>query len=406
MMSIEKNILFDVSKKYGLPVYVYDKNKIISQYSKLRNAFINIDNLHINYAAKALSNINILNIMKDVGCGIDAVSIQEVELALYVGFKTDQIFYTPSGVELSEIKKALKLGVQINIDNISALKKIAENLSSVKLGIRINPNVRAGGNSKISVGDSESKFGLNTSEIQEAKKIISENNISINGLHIHTGSDIEDINSFLKACDFVFEQAEGFKELEFLDFGSGFKVKYFENDSETDVIELGKRLGDKFLKFNAKRKNKVRMHIEPGKFLVSECGYFLTKVNYVNNRTNKNFIHVNSGLNHFVRPMFYGSKHAIENISSNSEEIKNYSVVGYICETDTFSENVKLKKTQEGDILCFKNAGAYCFSMSSNYNSRFKPPEVLVSNNEIKLIRKRENFKDLIRFNSKPSSFK
>mgnify|MGYP002844700634 FL=1 len=397
MMSIEKNILFDVSKKYGLPVYVYDKNKIISQYSKLRNAFINIDNLHINYAAKALSNINILNIMKDVGCGIDAVSIQEVELALYVGFKTDQIFYTPSGVELSEIKKALKLGVQINIDNISALKKIAENLSSVKLGIRINPNVRAGGNSKISVGDSESKFGLNTSEIQEAKKIISENNISINGLHIHTGSDIEDINSFLKACDFVFEQAEGFKELEFLDFGSGFKVKYFENDSETDVIELGKRLGDKFLKFNTKRKNKVRMHIEPGKFLVSECGYFLTKVNYVNNRTNKNFIHVNSGLNHFVRPMFYGSKHAIENISSNSEEIKNYSVVGYICETDTFSENVKLKKTQEGDILCFKNAGAYCFSMSSNYNSRFKPPEVLVSNNEIKLIRKRENFKDLIR---------
>ena len=397
MMSIEKNILFEVSKKYGLPVYVYDKNKIISQYSKLRNAFINIDNLHINYAAKALSNINILNIMKDIGCGIDAVSIQEVELALYVGFKTDQIFYTPSGVELSEIKKALKLGVQINIDNISALKKIAENLSSVKLGIRINPNVRAGGNSKISVGDSESKFGLNTSEIQEAKKIISENNISVNGLHIHTGSDIEDINSFLKACDFVFEQAKGFDELEFLDFGSGFKVKYFENDSETDVIELGKRLGDKFLKFNAKRKNKVRMHIEPGKFLVSECGYFLTKVNYVNNRTNKNFIHVNSGLNHFVRPMFYGSKHAIENISSNSEEIKNYSVVGYICETDTFSENVKLKKTQEGDILCFKNAGAYCFSMSSNYNSRFKPPEVLVSNNEIKLIRKRENFKDLIR---------
>ena len=397
MMSIEKNILFDVSKKYGLPVYVYDKNKIISQYSKLRNAFINIDNLHINYAAKALSNINILNIMKDVGCGIDAVSIQEVELALYVGFKTDQIFYTPSGVELSEIKKAFKLGVQINIDNISALRKITENLSNVKLGIRINPNVRAGGNSKISVGDSESKFGLNTSEIQEAKKIISENNISVNGLHIHTGSDIEDINSFLKACDFVFEQAKGFDELEFLDFGSGFKVKYFENDSETDVIELGKRLGDKFLKFNAKRKNKVRMHIEPGKFLVSECGYFLTKVNYVNNRTNKNFIHVNSGLNHFVRPMFYGSKHAIENISSNSDEIKNYSVVGYICETDTFSENVKLKKTQEGDILCFKNAGAYCFSMSSNYNSRFKPPEVLVSNNEIKLIRKRENFKDLIR---------
>ena len=397
MMSINKNILFEVSKKHGLPVYVYDKGKIISQFSRLKDAFKKIDNLHINYAAKALSNINILKVIKEIGCGIDAVSIQEVELALFAGFKADQIFYTPSGVELNEIKKAFKLGVQINIDNISALKKIAENLSNIKIGIRINPNVKAGGNLKISVGDSESKFGLNTYEIEKAKKIISEKNISVNGLHIHTGSDIEDVNSFLKACDVVFKQSEGFKDLEFLDFGSGFKVKYFENDSETDIKKLGKKLGDKFVQFNSKRKNKIRMHLEPGKFLVSECGYFLTKVNYVNNRINKNFIHVNSGLNHFVRPMFYGSKHSIENISSNSNEIKNYSVVGYICETDTFSENVNLNKTNEGDILCFKNAGAYCFSMSSNYNSRFRPPEVLVSNNEIKLIRKRESFKDLIR---------
>ena len=397
MMSINKNILFEVSKKHGLPVYVYDKGKIISQFSRLKDAFKKIDNLHINYAAKALSNINILKVIKEIGCGIDAVSIQEVELALFAGFKADQIFYTPSGVELNEIKKAFKLGVQINIDNISALKKIAENLSNIKIGIRINPNVKAGGNLKISVGDSESKFGLNTYEIEKAKKIISEKNISVNGLHIHTGSDIEDVNSFLKACDVVFKQSEGFKDLEFLDFGSGFKVKYFENDSETDIKKLGKKLGDKFVEFNSKRKNKIRMHLEPGKFLVSECGYFLTKVNYVNNRINKNFIHVNSGLNHFVRPMFYGSKHSIENISSNSNEIKNYSVVGYICETDTFSENVNLNKTNEGDILCFKNAGAYCFSMSSNYNSRFRPPEVLVSNNEIKLIRKRESFKDLIR---------
>ena len=397
MMSINKNILFEVSKKHGLPVYVYDKSKIISQFSRLKDAFKNIDNLHINYAAKALSNINILKVIKEIGCGIDAVSIQEVELALFAGFKADQIFYTPSGVELNEIKKAFKLGVQINIDNISALKKIAENLSNIKIGIRINPNVKAGGNLKISVGDSESKFGLNTYEIEKAKKIISEKNISVNGLHIHTGSDIEDVNSFLKACDVVFKQSEGFKDLEFLDFGSGFKVKYFENDSETDIKKLGKKLGDKFVEFNSNRKNKIRMHLEPGKFLVSECGYFLTKVNYVNNRINKNFIHVNSGLNHFVRPMFYGSKHSIENISSNSNEIKNYSVVGYICETDTFSENVNLKKTNEGDILCFKNAGAYCFSMSSDYNSRFRPPEVLVSNNEIKLIRKRESFKDLIR---------
>ena len=396
-MSIKKDILFKVSKKYGLPVFVYDKDKIISQYSKLKEAFKSVDELHINYAAKALTNINILKVMKDIGCGIDAVSIQEVELALFSGFKSDNIFFTPSGVEIDEIRKAFKYGVQINIDNLSALKIIAENLSNVKVGIRINPNVRAGGNLKISVGDSDSKFGINVDEIEKAKKIISKYDVVVNGLHIHTGSDIENINSFLKACDVVFEQAEGFKNLEFLDFGSGFKVKYFENDSETDIKKLGKKLGDKFVEFNSNRKNKIRMHIEPGKFLVSECGYFLTKVNYVNNKTNKNFIHVNSGLNHFVRPMFYGSKHAIKNISSESNETKDYSVVGYICETDTFSDNVNLKTTKEGDILCFKNAGAYCFSMSSNYNSRFRPPEVLVSNNQIKLIRKRESFKDLIR---------
>lgn len=396
-MSIKKDILFKVSKKYGLPVFVYDKDKIISQYTKLKEVFKSVDELHINYAAKALTNINILKVMKDIGCGIDAVSIQEVELALFSGFKSDNIFFTPSGVEIDEIKKAFKYGVQINIDNLSALKIIAENLSNVKVGIRINPNVRAGGNLKISVGDSESKFGINVDEIEKAKKIISTYDVVVNGLHIHTGSDIENINSFLKACDVVFEQAEGFKNLEFLDFGSGFKVKYFENDSETDIKKLGKKLGDKFVEFNSNRKNKIRMHIEPGKFLVSECGYFLTKVNYVNNKTNKNFIHVNSGLNHFVRPMFYGSKHAIKNISSESNETKNYSVVGYICETDTFSDNVNLKTTKEGDILCFKNAGAYCFSMSSNYNSRFRPPEVLISNNQMKLIRKRENFKDLIR---------
>ena len=396
-MSIKKDILFKVSKKYGLPVFVYDKDKIISQYTKLKEVFKSVDELHINYAAKALTNINILKVMKDIGCGIDAVSIQEVELALFSGFKSDNIFFTPSGVEIDEIRKAFKYGVQINIDNLSALKIIAENLSNVKVGIRINPNVRAGGNLKISVGDSESKFGINVDEIEKAKKIISKYDVVVNGLHIHTGSDIENINSFLKACDVVFEQAEGFKNLEFLDFGSGFKVKYFENDSETDIKKLGKKLGDKFVEFNSNKKNKIRMHIEPGKFLVSECGYFLTKVNYVNNKTNKNFVHVNSGLNHFVRPMFYGSKHAIKNISSESNETKNYSVVGYICETDTFSDNVNLKTTKEGDILCFKNAGAYCFSMSSNYNSRFRPPEVLISNNQMKLIRKRENFKDLIR---------
>ena len=390
-------ILKEAALKFGTPIYLYDLKIIKNQFDILNKELSVLENYKIHFAAKSLSNISILKYIKKMGAGLDAVSIEEVMIGLKCGFNKDDILYTPNGVSFEEIKEVFKLGVKINLDSIESIKDFVDEFGNQPITVRINPGIYAGGNDNVSVGHSESKFGIPEERIDELLDMENKGKIKITGLHIHTGSDIEDINSFLKACDFVFEQAGGFKDLEFLDFGSGFKVKYFENDSETDIKKLGKKLGDKFAEFNSNRKNKIRMHIEPGKFLVSECGYFLTKVNYVNNRINKNFIHVNSGLNHFVRPMFYGSKHSIENISSNSNEIKNYSVVGYICETDTFSENVNLKKTNEGDILCFKNAGAYCFSMSSNYNSRFKPPEVLVSNNEIKLIRKRENFKDLIR---------
>jgi len=396
-MGIKKNILIEISNQYGLPVYIYDEDKIIEQFQKLENAFSEIENLKINYAIKALSNINILKIIKKIGGDVDAVSIEEVKIALYVGFKPDQIFFTPSGVDLGEIEEAFKYGVQINIDNFRALKKISNKFQGVSIGIRINPNIYAGGNSKISVGHSESKFGITIDEISKIKKIINNKDLSINGIHMHTGSDIENINLYLKACGVLFNIAESFKNIKFLDFGSGFKVKYSENDFETDITELGKNLSSKFNKFISDKNNKISFHIEPGKFLVSEAGVFLTKVNYVNPRKNKNFLHVNSGLNHFIRPMFYGSQHSIVNITSKIKDKENYSVVGYVCETDTFAENVSLNKTSEGDILCFKNAGAYCFSMSSNYNSRLKPAEVLISKGKIKLIRKRERFEDLLK---------
>ena len=397
MEKIKKKLLTEISNKYGLPIYIYDEEKIIKQFEKLKNAFSEIKNLKINYAIKALSNINILKIIKKIGGDVDAVSIEEVKIALHTGFKPDQIFFTPSGVDLTEIGNALKYGVQINIDNYRALKKIADKFQGISVGIRINPNIYAGGNSKISVGHSESKFGITVDEISKIKKIVKDKKIVINGIHMHTGSDINDISLYLKACDVLFNVAEKFKKIKFLDFGSGFKVKYSENDFETDIKELGKNLSFKFNKFILNKNRKIRFHIEPGKFIVSEAGVFLTKVNYVNPKKNKKFLHVNSGLNHFIRPMFYGSKHSIINITSKTKEEENYSVVGYVCETDTFAENISLNKTSEGDILCFKNAGAYCFSMSSNYNSRLKPAEVLISKRGIRLIRKREEFKDLLK---------
>ena len=397
MEKIKKKLLIDISNKYGLPIYIYDEEKIIEQFEKLKNAFAEIKHLKINYAIKALSNINILKIIKKIGGDVDAVSIEEVKIALHTGFNPDQIFFTPSGVDLTEIGNALKYGVQINIDNYRALKKIADEFQGISVGIRINPNIYAGGNSKISVGHSESKFGITIDEISKIKKIVKDKKIIINGIHMHTGSDINNISLYLKACDVLFNVAEKFKKIKFLDFGSGFKVKYSENDFETDIKELGKNLSFKFNKFILNKNKNIRFHIEPGKFIVSEAGVFLTKVNYVNPKKNKKFLHVNSGLNHFIRPMFYGSRHSIINITSKIKEEENYSVVGYVCETDTFAENISLNKTFEGDVLCFKNAGAYCFSMSSNYNSRLKPAEVLISKRGIKLIRKREEFKDLLK---------
>tara|TARA_B100000029_G_scaffold281007_1_gene275151 strand:- start:40 stop:1242 length:1203 start_codon:yes stop_codon:yes gene_type:complete len=397
MEKIKKKLFVEISNKYGLPIYIYDEDKIVQQFEKLKKAFADIENLKINYAIKALSNISILKIIKKIGGDVDAVSIEEVKIALHAGFKPNQIFFTPSGVDLSEIESALNYGVQINIDNYRALKKISDKFQDISVGIRINPNIYAGGNSKISVGHSESKFGITVEEISKIKNIVKNKKIEINGIHMHTGSDIDDINMYLKACDVLFNAAEKFKKIKFLDFGSGFKVKYSENDFETDIEELGKNLSYKFNKFILNKNSKIRFHIEPGKFIVSEAGVFLTKVNYVNPKKNINFLHVNSGLNHFIRPMFYGSKHSIINITSSIKEKENYSVVGYVCETDTFAENISLNKTSEGDILCFKNAGAYCFSMSSNYNSRLKPAEVLISKGKIKLIRKREKFDDLLK---------
>ena len=213
---------------------------------------------------------------------------------------------------------------------------------------------------------------------------------------MHTGSDILDVEVFLYASEILFDAAKNFKDLEFLDFGSGFKVPYHENDISTDVEEFGKKLSKRFNQFCKTYGKELTLTFEPGKFLVSEAGYFLVKVNSVKQTTSTVFAQVDSGFNHFIRPMFYGTQHEIMNISHPTKHKRFYSVVGYICETDTFANNKPIPEISEGDILAFKNAGAYCFSMASNYNARFKPAEILWHNDEAKLIRKRETFEDLL----------
>ena len=388
--------LLSIAKQAEGPVYVYDSSKIQSQYLRLKNAFSAVVKLKINYPCKALSNISILKLIQAMGSGLDTVSIQEVQLGLEAGFKSDNIIFTPNGVSLEEIEAVANMGVQINIDNLSVLEQFGTKHPQIPVCIRINPHVMAGGNSNISVGHIDSKFGISIHQIPHVLRIVENTKMQINGVHMHTGSDILDIEVFLHASEILFNTALQFKNLSFIDFGSGFKVPYRKADIETNIEELGEKLSKRFNDFCKTYGKTLELAFEPGKFLVSDAGYFLTKVNTVKQTTSTVFAQVDSGFNHLIRPMLYNSYHEIINISNPEGRERFYTVVGYICETDTFGSNRKISEISEGDFVAFRNAGAYCFTMSSNYNSRYRPAEVLWYNNEPHLIRKQETFEDLI----------
>lgn len=394
---MESNSLLRLAEKYGSPLYVYDTDKITSQYNRIINAFSEVKNVKINYAVKALSNINILKIFNQLGASLDTVSVQEVQLGLAAGVLPENIIFTPNGVSLDEIEEVAELGVQINIDNLSILELFGQKHPTVPVCVRINPHVMAGGNSKISVGHIDSKFGISMYQVPLIKRVVENTNMKINGIHMHTGSDILDIDTFLRATEILFDVAAQFENLDFIDFGSGFKVPYKEGDISTDIEQLGKQLSTRFNQFCSDYGKELTLMFEPGKFLVSESGYFLAKVNVIKQTTSTVFAGVDSGFNHLVRPMMYDSYHHITNISNPTGRERYYSVVGYICETDTFGNNRRINEITEEDILCFHNAGAYCFSMASNYNSRFKPAEVMIHNGKDYLIRKRETFDDILR---------
>ncbi|WP_162340884.1 diaminopimelate decarboxylase [Cyclobacterium salsum] len=394
---IQEIPLLDIAKKYGTPVYVYDGNKILNQVESLKQAFSGVK-MKIKYATKALSNISILQLMRKAGTGVDAVSVEEIQLCLHAGFSPEEIMYTPNGVDFEEIKQAVELGVMVNIDNIPMLEHFGTEYGhQVPLCIRLNPHILAGGNSKISVGHIDSKFGISILQLKHVLKIVQAYELNVVGLHVHTGSDILDAEVFLKGAEILFDAAREFDGLAFLDFGGGFKVGYKEGDITTDIQEVGKKVSAAFRDFCKEYGTELEIWFEPGKYLVSESGYLLVKANVVKPTPATTFVGVDSGLNHLLRPMMYDAYHGVVNISKMDGPERVYTIVGYICETDTIAADRKLKEVKEGDVLAIKNAGAYGYSMASNYNSRYRPPEVLVLDGADYLIRKRETFEDLIR---------
>ncbi len=386
-----------LAEKHGSPLYIYESARMISQYQRITGAFSST-RVKIYYACKALTNINVLKLFKGLGSGLDAVSVQEVTLGLKAGFAPRDILYTPNCVSIEEIDEAVELGVRINIDNISILEEFGHKYGEdVPVCIRINPHVLAGGHHKISTGHIDSKFGISIHQLPHVHRIVEANHMRVEGIHMHTGSDILDVEVFLQATEVMFETAMQFRDLDYVDFGSGFKVPYRVDDVETDVEQMGEQLSARFNRFCKEYGKELTLVFEPGKFLVSEAGYFVARVNVIKQTTSTVFAGLDTGLNHFIRPMFYDAYHEIINISKPGGKTRIYTVVGYICETDTFGWNRKITEASEGDYLLFKNAGAYCYAMSSNYNSRFRPAEVMIHEGKDYLIRSREDLEDLLR---------
>ncbi len=398
---MQKNLthqqLIEIADEFGTPVYVYHAERIAAQYKKLQKAFAG-SNARFFYACKSLTNINVLKYMQSIGVSLDCVSVNEVKLGLMAGFDKKDILYTPNCVDFAEIVEAKELGVNINIDNISILEQFGHKYGdSYPVCIRLNPHIMAGGNYKISTGHIDSKFGISIHQMRHIERIVKSTNLNVTGIHMHTGSEIKDIKVFLLGLEVMFNTAEHFPNLEFIDLGSGFKVPYQPGDAETDVADLGKKVAEAFVDFEKETGRKLQVWFEPGKYLVSQCGYFVVKTNVIKQTPAAVFAGVNSGFNHLIRPMMYDAYHYIENISNPKGAERIYNVVGNICETDTFAWDRTLHEVREGDYLVFNNAGAYGFEMSSNFNSRLKPAEVMVIDGKAKLIRKRDVFEDLLR---------
>jgi diaminopimelate decarboxylase len=393
--SLSRQQLIDIAKEFGTPAYVYHAEKIKEQFNKLVSAFSALDTKFF-YACKALTNVNILKYIDSIGGGIDCSSVNEVKLALHAGVPAEKILYTSNGISFEEIEEVASHRVHINIDSLSNLEKFGKKFgSSYPVGVRIRPNILAGGNLKISTGHEKSKFGIPVDLLGDLLTVVEKYNIKIQTLHIHTGSDIKDADVFVQGIKVLTEIVPHFPDLEIIDLGGGFKVPYEPDDEETDIGLIAKKL-KKFLDSHLAGK-KYQLWFEPGKYLVSECGYLITQVNVVKDNNHQVFVGVDSGLNHLIRPMMYDAYHHIVNISNPDAQEKSYNVTGYICETDTFASDRLLHEVREGDYLVFYNAGAYGFEMSSNYNSRYKPAEVMVKDGKVFLIRKREEFENLLK---------
>jgi len=382
---------------WGTPLYVYDARTILDRLAAFHDAFSELPH-RILYATKALSPVEILRLFRKNGTGLDAVSPQEIELGLRAGFRPADILFTPSFPSESDLDHAVELGARINIDSLSLLEKFSNRHgATTSCCLRLKPGAGQEENSG-ATGRwyEESKFGIAMEDLDAACETARNNGLRVEGLHVHSSSVILDADVFIEAAEALFEAAGRFPELEYLDFGGGIKVPHREDDQVIDLTEIARRLAPVYRNFTASYGREPELWFEPGRFLVSEAGLLLTRVTGLKNNGEELLAGVDTGFNHLLRPRLYDAWHRITNLSNPGGKPNGYRIVGQLCEPDDLAVGRTLAEIREGDLLAFHNAGAYGASMSSNYNSRPRPAEVLLLDGEARLIRRRETLDDLL----------
>jgi len=393
----------ELTENYGTPLYVYNEN-ILRQRCRDMKGLITYNNFKVNYSPKANGNLELIKIIRSEGLRVDAMSPGEIYVNMLAGYKPEEILYISNNVSEDEFRYAIDAGVKISVDSVSQLELFGRINPGGRVAFRLNPGVGAGHHEKVVTGGQKTKFGIELSSITDVKRISKEHNLKIIGINQHIGSLFMDGEVYLQSAGSILSIAKQFDNLEFIDLGGGFGIPYRKqaNQARLDLKELGDKLSAVINSFIKEYDKEIEFKIEPGRYIVAESSILLGKVNAVKKNYKTKYIGTDLGFNVLIRPAMYDSHHDVEIYRKNgvpSLKEETVSIVGNICETgDIIAKDRNLPEIFEDDILGVLDSGAYGYSMSSTYNNRLRPAEILIGQDgNPRLIRKRDTFEDLVR---------
>ena len=394
----------ELLKQYGSPLYVYNESILRDRCHDMAT-LVSYPKFTSNYSIKANSNIEILKIAREEGLHADAMSPGEIHVLLAAGYKPEELFYVSNNVSADEFKEVIAAGVMVSCDSLSQLELYGKVNPGGRVAIRFNPGVGAGHCAKVVTGGKNTKFGVNKDLVPEVKEILKKYNLKLVGINQHVGSLFMEPTPYIEGVQSLLEIAEQFEDLEFVDMGGGFGIPYKKQEGQPrlELEKTGEKLTQIMNEWTEKYGKKITFKMEPGRYIVAESGVLLGKVYAKKKNSGKNFVGTDLGFNVLARPVMYDSHHEIEVFRDGKlvkgPEEEQVSVVGNICESgDIIAKERLLPQMAEGDIVAVMDAGAYGYSMASNYNNRLRPAEVLIcKDGSTRLIRRRDTYEDLMR---------